>query len=124
MSLTEIHIVVDDGTHLTGLVKQLLYFVTQLGCNGVERTEHDDVITRHFRHFHIQTKIGIILIENILRIVLLVQESQRNRRPTVRINHNIVGSHSVLLHKVKDNVSYLIPSYFTDKSHIGTCTAQ
>ena len=124
MGATEVHIVIDDGSGFTGLVQQFLDLVTQLGSDGIERPEHHDVFTGHFRHIHIQTQAWIILVEGILRIVLLVKESQRYRRFTVGIYLYIVRTDAIVLHEVQDDVAHMVATHLADEGHIGPCSAQ
>ena len=74
---TEVYVVVDDGTLFTGIFKETLHLGTYDGIDGIIGAEHHDVVGLDVRIDHVQTVVGMILIEDVLCIILLVEECER-----------------------------------------------
>lgn len=118
MRTAEVHIVINNGSRLMCLVEQLLYLVAQHRCNGKIRTNHDDIVSRHVGHIHIQSLTGIIFIEDIFGIIVFIQKSQRYRRFSFREYIYIRRIYSIVPHVSQNHLSYTVVSRFTDKSNI------
>jgi len=77
MGSAEVHVVVDDGPFLSGILKEALHLRTDHGIHGIVRAEHHDVVSLYLWEHEVQTVVGVVLIEDVLRVVILVEEGQR-----------------------------------------------
>ena len=73
----EVHVVVEDGPLIVGILQESLYLLADDRIDGIVGAEHYDVIRLYLRQDEVQTVVGMILIEDVLCVVVLVEERQR-----------------------------------------------
>ena len=74
---TEVHIVVQYGAPLLGIVQKSLYLRAYDRIQRIVRAIKYDIISVYLGESKVQTVIGVVLIEYVLCIVPLIQERQR-----------------------------------------------
>ena len=76
MRSTVVHIIVDDGAFVLGIVEEGRHLRTNHGVHGVIRAEHHDVIGLDIGIDKLQLVMRMIFIEDVFRIVILIEERQ------------------------------------------------
>ena len=76
---TEIYIIIDDSPSVLGMVEESRHLRTDDRIDSIIRAKHHNVIGLDVGIDKLQLVARVILIEDILRIVLFVQEYQRYR---------------------------------------------
>ena len=77
MGGAEIHVVVKDGPVVAGIFQESLHLLTNHRIDGIVGAEHHNVVRLYLRKNEVQAVVGMILIEDVLRVVLLVEKRQR-----------------------------------------------
>ena len=107
-----------------GIVQKALYLRTDNGVYGIIRTEKHDVVFINLRKCKVQPVVGMVFVEDVVRIVLLVQKSQRQRRFGVRIDADAVCLAAIVLQKLDNHLSYAVIACFADETCFDTCSAE
>ena len=76
MRSTVVHIVVEDGSLLVSILQECQHLGTNHGIDGIERAKHHHIIRLDIRCDKLQTIMGMVLVEDILRIVVVIEERQ------------------------------------------------
>ena len=76
----EVDIVVDDGTVVARIVEQSDDLRTDDRVDGKERAEDDDVVGLDVGIDKVELVVRVVFIEDVLRVVVVVEESERYRR--------------------------------------------
>ena len=97
MGGAEVHIVVEDGPVVAGILQETLHLLTNHRIDGIVGAEHHNVVRLYLRKNEVQTVVGMILIEDVLRIVLFIKKRQRDGGLGLRINIDAAGIDVVLL---------------------------
>ena len=120
----EIDVIIKDGTMLAGIVQKGIDLWTDDGIQGEITAKDNDVVRMNLRIHILYTVIGMVLVEHILRIVLVVQESQRNGRLGFRIDIKISGVHTVLLQETDNMTADPVVASLTDHTGLNSRTPQ
>ena len=115
MRWAEVHIIIENGSLLTGIVQKTLHLRTDYRIDGIIGTEHHDVVFLHVGHHEVQLVVGMILVEQVFRIVLLVEERQRQRRLRIREHIDILCAHPVFLEERDNHLAHAVIARLADK---------
>ena len=74
-----------------------------------------DVVGIDFWIDKVELVVAVVFVEKIFGIVVLVEESQRNRRLALGIYINILGINVVLFQKIDNVLAYTVVTGLTDK---------
>ena len=124
MRRTEVHVVVEDGAVRLGIVEEAMHLRTDHGVHGIIRAKDHHVVLVDLRIVEVQAVLGMVLIEDILGIVALVEECQRQGRLRVGIHRHRLGIHAVLLEEADDAATHTVVTSLADKRCVHTTTAQ
>ena len=111
----EVHVVIQDGPFLSRIVQKALHLRADHRIDCKIGTEHHDVILLHVGHHEVQLVVRMILIEQIFRVVLLVEEGQRQRRLRIREHIDVLGSHAVLFQERDNHLAHAVVARLADK---------
>ena len=89
---------------------------TNDGVDGKERAEDDNVVGLDVGIDKVELIMRMIFIENVLRIVVVIEEGERDRRLRFREDVDFGSVHSIVFEKTKDILSHTVVAGFTDES--------
>ena len=121
---TEIHVIIQDSTPIMGIFQKGEYLWTNHRIHRIKRAEHYDIISLNIREVEVEPIVRMILIEDILRIVLLIQESQWDRGLRLRKDTHTTGIHMIVFQETDNSLSHPIVTRLTDKCRIHANTPQ
>ena len=124
MRSTEVDVVIEDGTVILGVLQKTGHLRTNHRIQGEERTEEHDVARIDFRSGKLQLVVGMILVEDVVGIVVLVEERQRERRLRFRKDAHIVGIHPIISQKLNHILTDTVVARLADKRSIHARTSQ
>ena len=70
----EVHIVVEDGSLSTGMLLKSPHLIAYDRIHGIVRSEHYHIIGLNVGIGELKMIMGMVLIEDILRIVPVIEE--------------------------------------------------
>ena len=76
MGFAEVDIVIDPCTRFVRSMYQTSHHRPYDRIDGEKRTKEHHVVLTHFGHFSVQRNRCMVLVEDILRIVVLIEERQ------------------------------------------------
>ena len=79
MRRAEVNIIIEDGTTLAGIVQECIYLWADDGIQGEITAEKYDIIGIDIRINIFDAVVGMILVEDILRIIPFIQEGKGDR---------------------------------------------
>lgn len=122
MVLAEIHIIIKKSASLASLLQKAADHRPQDRVDCKEGAEKHHVTPRYLRQPAIHRNRGVIFIEDVLRIVVLVQKRQRNMRLDVLVAADVFRRHTVFLQIAADDVAYMVSTSFRHHCtrHAGT----
>ena len=109
---------------ILGVLQETGHLRTNHRIQGEERTEEHDVARIDFGSSKLQLVVGMVLVEDVVGIVVLVEESQRERRLRFREDAHIVSIHPIISQKLNHILSYAVVARLADKRSIYARTAQ
>ena len=115
MRRTEVHVVIENGSLLAGIVQKALHLRTNHRIDGIIGTEHHDVVGLHVGCHEVEPVVGMVLVEQVFRIVLLVEERQRERRLRIREHIDILCAHPVFLEERDNHLAHAVIARLADK---------
>ena len=121
---TEVHIVVENGATLLGILQKTVHLRTDDGIDGIERAVHHNIVGLHVGIDEVQLVVRMVLIENVVGIVVLIEKGQRDGRLGVWKAVHIVAIHAVLPQELHDGVAHTVVAGLADKGGWHTRTAQ
>ena len=124
MRSTEVDVVIKNGAVLLRILQEAGNLRTDHRIQSEERTEEHDVARIDFRCGKLQLVVRMIFIEDVVGIVVLVEESQRERRLRFREDAHIVSIHPIISQKLNHILSYAVVARLADKRSIYARTAQ
>lgn len=120
--LAEIHIIIKKSASLASLLQKAADHRPQNRVDCKEGAEKHHVVSCRLRQPAIHRHRGVVFIEDVLRIIVLVQKRQRNMRLDVLVAADIFRRHTVFLQIAADNVAYMVSTSFRHHCtrHAGT----
>ena len=76
MGSTVVHVIIEDGTMLLGIVQKTHHLRTYHRIDGEKRTKDYHVIRLHFGIYKVKLVVEMVFIKNILGIVLFIEKGQ------------------------------------------------
>lgn len=111
----EVHVIVDDGPMAAGMVEQPTHLRAQRRVHGIIGAEEHDVVGLDVGVAEVELVVGLVAVEDVLRIVVLVEERQRHGRLRPREYAHIVGIHAVLPQEVDDILAHAVAACLGDE---------
>ena len=121
--LTIIHVVINDGLPILCKFEQIGDFLPQDRINRIIGADDDNVILIYDWGNEIQPVGRVVFIEEIIRILLLVQEGE-GQRTFSSTRTDIFRVYVVLLQVILDYVAYSVSADFTDENRFQTDSSQ
>ena len=111
----EVGVVVDDGLLLARLLQQLHHLLAQHGVQGVVRANQYDVVFLQAGEGHVEPLHRVVLVEEVFRIAVLVQEGERHGRLAVGQDIDVVRGDVVVAHEAQDDVAHAVVPGLADE---------
>lgn len=92
--------------------------------DGKVRSEKYHIILANLWQFPIQPHRSVILIELVLRIVVLIKESQRHMRLVLFVSAHILSRHSIVHQILANDVAYMVATHLSYHRTIHPSTTQ
>ena len=124
MGSAEVDIIVEDGPLLAGIVEETVHLWTDDGVQGKVAAEEHDVVGTHLRIAVVDTVFLVVFVENVFGIVLLVEESQRERRLRLGVDVDIVGIDMIVAQKLNDVATHKVVARLADHAGLNAGAAQ
>ena len=80
-----------------GVFQETSHLRTYDGVDSIERTEHHYIVFVYFWIGKVELVVGMVFIEDIFRVVFVVEKSQRKRRFAVLVDVDIGGVYIIFL---------------------------
>ena len=109
---------------ILGVLQETGHLRTNHRIQGEERTEEHDVARIDFRSGKFQLVVGMVLVEDVVGIVVLVEERQRERRLRFRKDAHIVGIHPIISQKLNHILTNTVVARLADKRSVHARTSQ
>ena len=97
---------------------------TNDGVNGKERAKDDNIVGLDVRVYEVKLIVRVIFIENVLCVVVVVKEGERDWRLRLGEDIDVGGVHTIVLEKADDILSHAVIAGLTDKSGVHARTRQ
>ena len=120
MGSTEVDIIIEDSPMLTGIIQKTIYLWSNHGIQSEITTKKHDIIGMNVWIGILDTVTVMILVEDIFRIVLLIQKGKREGRPGFRIDMDKRGVHAVLFQKTDNHLSDPVVTRLTNHTRLDT----
>ena len=117
MRAAEIDVIIDERTASAGIVKKLGHLRTQHGIEREIRTEHHHVIGRDVGKHDVEPLRRIVFVEEVVRLVVLVEESQGHGRLALGKHIDMTRLHAVPAHEVEDGAPDTVVARLADEVH-------
>ena len=112
---SEVHVVVQNGTLRAGILQESHHLRPYDGVHGVVRAEEHHVVGIHRGVGELQPVVRMVFIEEVLGIVVLVEEGQRDGRLGVGIDVDRLGVNAVLFEETDDTAPHAVVASLADE---------
>ena len=124
MRRAEVYIIIEDGATTFGVLQKTSHLRTNHRIQSEERTEEHDVVRIDFGSGKLQLVVRMILVENVVSIVVLVEERQREWRLRIWEDTHVVSIHSIISQELNHILSDTVVARLADKRSIHARTSQ
>ena len=111
----EVGVVVEDRAPLLGVSQELDHALAERRVERVVGAVDEDVVFLDRGQRHVEPLGGIVLVERIVRVVVLVEEGERDGALAVHIAVDVVGRDVVLLHEGVDEAAHVVVAQLADE---------
>ena len=115
MRSTEVDVIIEDGSMLLGILQKACHLWTNHWVEGEEGAEEHDVVRLDVGSGKLQLIVRMILVEDVVGIVVVIEESQRQRRLRVREDAHVVSIHAIVSQKLNHVFSDAVVACLTDE---------
>ena len=124
MVLAEIDVIIEPCACPVCLPQQPCHGRPYRGIDGKKRAEKHHILLAYLWHRTIQPYRRMVLIEHILRIVVLIQKSQRDMRLDMLVAADIVRRHAILVKIVANHIAHMVASHLCHHSARHPCASE